>query len=87
MTFNPEIHHRRSSRLLNYDYASDGAYVVTICTQGRECLFGKIDNETMVLNDAGRMLTSTIRAPIMGAPTEPHKRQKEKRDVTGFYRS
>ena len=56
MTFNPEIHHRRSIRLRNYDYASAGAHFVTICTQGREYLFGKIDNETMVLNDAGRML-------------------------------
>lgn len=56
MIFNPDIHHRRSIRLRDYNYASDGAYFVTICTQGRECLFGQIDNEIMVLNDAGRML-------------------------------
>ena len=56
MTFNPEIHHRRSIRLRDYDYASAGAYFVTICTQGRECFFGHIDNEMMALNDAGRML-------------------------------
>lgn len=56
MTFNPDIHHRRSIRLRDYDYASAGAYFVTICTQGKECLFGRIDNENMLLNDAGRMV-------------------------------
>jgi len=56
MTFNPDIHHRRSIRLQDYDYASAGAYFVTICSQGRENLFGRIDDDTMVRNDAGRML-------------------------------
>src|SRR5512133_3737135 len=56
MTFNPDIHHRRSIRLRYYDYASAGAYFVTICSQGRENLFGGIDGDTLVLNDAGRML-------------------------------
>ena len=40
--YNPEIHHRRSIRLKGYDYASEGLYFVTICTQNRECLFGEI---------------------------------------------
>jgi len=31
-------HHRRSIRLKGYDYSSPGAYFVTICTQGRECV-------------------------------------------------
>ena len=56
MTFNPDIHHRSSIRLRNYDYTSNGAYFVTICTQGKECLFGRIDGEAMVVNDAGRMV-------------------------------
>ncbi len=29
---------------------------MTICTQGRVCLFGEVANETLFLNDAGRML-------------------------------
>jgi REP element-mobilizing transposase RayT len=32
-------HHRRSIRLPDYDYASPGAYFVTIVTHNRECLF------------------------------------------------
>lgn len=54
--YNPDIHHRRSIRLKGYDYASEGLYFVTICTQNRECLFGEIQNDEMVLNDAGRMV-------------------------------
>jgi len=56
MPYDPTIHHRRSIRLRGYDYAQAGAYFVTICVQGRECLFGQIVNARMVLNDAGRMV-------------------------------
>jgi putative transposase len=56
MNYNPEIHHRRSIRLHNYDYASAGAYFVTICTQNRECLFGEIDAREMRLNNAGSII-------------------------------
>lgn len=41
MKFNPDIHHRRSIRLKNYDYSQDGAYFITICTNNRECYFQK----------------------------------------------
>ena len=54
--YDPNIHHRRSIRLKGYDYASEGLYFVTICTQNRECLFGEIKNNEMILNDAGRMV-------------------------------
>ena len=54
--YNPDIHHRRSIRLQGYDYASEGLYFVTMCVQNRECLFGEIKNDEMVLNDAGRMV-------------------------------
>jgi REP element-mobilizing transposase RayT len=56
MKFNPDIHRRRSIRLRHYDYAQAGAYFVTVCTQNRECLFGKIVDRTMVLSDAGKMI-------------------------------
>lgn len=56
MKYNPDIHHRRSIRLRNYDYAQAGVYFVTICAQHQECLFGAITNRTMRLNDAGRMV-------------------------------
>jgi REP element-mobilizing transposase RayT len=51
-----DIHHRRSIRLQGYDYAQAGAYFVTICTQNRECFWGKVVDGEMVLNDAGQMV-------------------------------
>ena len=68
--FNPDIHHRRSIRLKNYDYANGGAYFVTLCTRNGECLFGEIVEGSMRLNDAGRIVadewlkTSSIRSEI-----------------------
>ena len=59
--YNPDIHHRHSIRLKGYDYASEGLYFVTICTQNRECFFGEIKNDEMVLNDAGRMVEKWYR--------------------------
>ena len=38
--YDPTKHHRRSIRLRGYDYASPGAYFVTMVTHDRECLFG-----------------------------------------------
>jgi hypothetical protein len=42
MTYNPDILHRRTIRLADYDYSREGAYFVTICVHDRECLFGEI---------------------------------------------
>ena len=56
MPYNPKIHRRRSIRLPNYDYSRSGAYFVTICVQGRSCLFGHVEDGEMRLNDAGVML-------------------------------
>ncbi len=46
-------HHRRSIRLQGYDYAQAGAYFITVCTQNRHHLFGKIIDGKMALNDVG----------------------------------
>jgi putative transposase len=54
--YDPEIHHRRSIRLPDYDYAQDGWYYVTICSQNHRCLFGEISQEKMILNSAGAMI-------------------------------
>lgn len=56
MTYNPEVHHRQSLRLRDYDYSRAGAYFVTICTWQRECLFGEVVDGVMRLNDAGRVV-------------------------------
>ena len=37
---------RKSIRLKNFDYSSNGYYFVTICTQNREKLFGEIVGST-----------------------------------------
>ena len=43
-----------SVRLQNWDYGSNGAYFITICTQNREQLFGEIENGKMILNEIGK---------------------------------
>ncbi len=48
-------HHRRSIRLKGYDYSQSGAYFITICTYNRECLFGKIVDDKMILNQYGEI--------------------------------
>ena len=53
---NPDKHHRRSIRLCGYDYSCDGLYFITVCSQGRACLFGEIVDGEMILNPAGRMV-------------------------------
>ena len=55
MKYNPQIHHRRSIRLKGYDYSQAGTYFITICCHDRECLFGKIADVKMMLNDAGKI--------------------------------
>jgi len=42
-------------RLSGYDYSQAGAYYVTIVTHQRDCLFGEIVNEEMILNDLGKI--------------------------------
>ena len=53
MAHNIDHLHRRSIRLIGYDYSQAGAYFVTVCTHGRAHLFGDVVNGQMVLNDAG----------------------------------
>ena len=46
-------HKRRSVRLKGYDYTSEGAYFLTMCTKDRQCLFGQIVDDQMKLNQFG----------------------------------
>lgn len=45
---------RRSVRLPSYDYASAGAYFVTVCTHERALLFGEISDGEFKPNQLGR---------------------------------
>jgi REP element-mobilizing transposase RayT len=56
MKFNPDIHHRRSIRLKDYDYSQEGIYFITICTLNHEQLFGDIIDEKMFLNEFGKIV-------------------------------
>jgi putative transposase len=51
--FDPQKYHRKSIRIKEYDYAQTGGYFVTIVTYRRDCLFGKIENGIMALNNFG----------------------------------
>ena len=54
--YNPDIHHRHSIRLRDYDYSQAGAYFLTICTKDRECLFGEILDGGMRLDEYGSIV-------------------------------
>lgn len=46
---------RRSIRLKGYNYSRPGAYFITLCTTNRECWFGEIIDDKMVLNEYGKI--------------------------------
>jgi len=61
MRYDPDLHHRRSIRLKGFDYRSEGAYFVTLCTHGRACYFGEIvddpvEGAVMQKHTAGEMV-------------------------------
>jgi len=60
MKYNPEIHHRKSIRLKEYDYSQAGYYFVTICTHRREHLFGQVNDGNMVINEIGNLVVKNL---------------------------
>jgi putative transposase len=56
MPYDPEIHHRRSIRLKEFDYSQPGAYFMSTNTIGRKPVFGKINNIEMLMNDFGMIV-------------------------------
>lgn len=53
---------RKSLRLPDYDYSTDGAYFVTICTHNREKLFGDIAKNTVSKQMISQCLEDTFSA-------------------------
>ena len=51
---------RKQIRLENFDYSSNGAYFVTVCTKDRQRLFGEIEK-------------TPVGAALRGRPNNPHK--------------
>jgi REP element-mobilizing transposase RayT len=60
--YDPRVHHRHSIRLKGYDYSQAGLYFVTMNTQYRLCLFGKIRDGVMILSPAGEMVQQVWQA-------------------------
>jgi len=56
MSYDPDVHHRRSIRLHGYDYSRPGSYYVTICIEHYRCLLGEVVQGRMNWNDAGQMV-------------------------------
>jgi REP element-mobilizing transposase RayT len=45
-----------SHRLRGWDYSSNGYYFITIVTQNRDCILGRIENHQMILSDFGTIV-------------------------------
>ena len=48
--------HRKSVRLLHYDYSQAGAYFITICVKDREPLFGSVSEDAVNLSQFGHVV-------------------------------
>ena len=46
---------RKCVRLRDYDYSRAGAYFVTICVDGKRCIFGRVDKAEMNLSPIGNI--------------------------------
>ena len=53
--YDSQKHHRRSIRLKGWDYSNPGHYFVTIDLKNRKCLFGKVIDNKMILNEFGKI--------------------------------
>ncbi len=54
MRYDPQLHHRRSTRLPDWDYSWAWWYLVTIVVKDRRCVFGHIENDAVVLSELGK---------------------------------
>lgn len=49
-----------SNRLKNWDYSSEAIYFITLVSRNRECIFGVIENDKMVLSDKGKIIEKEL---------------------------
>lgn len=61
-------HHRRSIRLADYDYTSEGAYFITIVSHLRESLFGDVIGDDVELNTLGCIVETEWRKTAIIRP-------------------
>jgi putative transposase len=55
MSYDPNIHHRRSTRLRDWDYSWPWWYYVTIVVKDRKCMFGAVHGDHVELSDLGKV--------------------------------
>jgi len=63
MTQNEKFQHQYripSNRFQGWNYAWDGTYFITICTQKRRCYFGDIQQNEMFLTELGKQAEKCV---------------------------
>ena len=60
MKFNPELYHRRSIRIKDYDYSQEGMYFITICCKDRNNILGVIEDNKVILNQCGNIIKDEL---------------------------
>ncbi len=60
---------RKSTRLAEFDYSLPGAYFITVVTHGRACVFGKIGENVMILNEFGNIVKDEWQKTQLIRPT------------------
>lgn len=59
---------RKHNRLIGYDYSSQGAYFITVCSKNRELIFGDVVGADIIrpgyvdLNENGKLVETAINA-------------------------
>lgn len=51
---------RKLQRLKGWDYSQNRLYFVTVCTQNKVNVFGKVKNGKLILNNAGQMVSAKL---------------------------
>jgi REP element-mobilizing transposase RayT len=60
MTLFKNKYRTESNRLKKWDYSSKAIYFITLVTQNRECIFGTIKEDKMILNDKGKIIETEL---------------------------
>lgn len=61
MKYDPEIHHRHSVRMKEYDYSQPGDYLVTMCTKQNVHLMGEFKDSSLVLSKYGIIIETWLK--------------------------
>lgn len=63
------MHRQNSLRLQGYDYHDEGVYFITVVTQGRIPLFGRVVDGEVQLNEFGKIVEYTWKDLVNHNPT------------------